>query len=92
MNGPDHYREAERLVDLAVDGMAEVALAGIPGVTTQQLAEAFQTHDTVIRCAQVHATLALAAATTLQHLRSPDTATAWREIALGEPTTEGDKQ
>jgi hypothetical protein len=44
MNGPAHYRDAERLLALA-DDSAEV------------------THDRLVSQAQVHATLALAAAT-----------------------------
>lgn len=50
MNGPEHYREAERLADLAANGVGTYSTE----VRAQWTAEA-----------QVHATLALAAATAL---------------------------
>ena len=40
----------------------------------------------ILSKAQVHATLALASATALGHLRSPRTADEWRTTALGEST------
>lgn len=43
----------------------------------------------VLAAAQVHATLALAAATTLHALRSPKTSETWRAVALGEPADDG---
>lgn len=56
MNGPDHYRESERLLDLAVDplGVGEF----VPDALNLGL----------LAAAQVHATLALAAATALPGL------------------------
>jgi len=65
MNGPEHYTEAEeilRQVDAAEKAIAE--RGGIPSETTY---ERFATEraDSVAR-AQVHATLALAAATALR--------------------------
>lgn len=74
MNGPEHYREAERLISIAQPESPDVR------------------DVTIVNLAAIHATLALAAATTLQHLRSPDTANAWRATALGESTPEGDNQ
>lgn len=58
MNGPDHYREAERLIQVIEDGNA--------GDTMLTVAE-------LIGMAQAHATLAQAAATALQE-RSLDVA------------------
>lgn len=75
MNGPEHYREAERLAALAEQEWGD-SQAGDPcprAVVTAQRA-------------QVHATLALAAATALQTAGIPKdgpTATAWRiQVAL----------
>lgn len=51
MTGPEHYRRAEELVQGAEDRSD----------TSDQL------RTFVVRCAQVHATLALAAATALQN-------------------------
>lgn len=68
--GPEHYREAERLV--------EASPATSDG---DQWLEDVRIN---LAAAQVHATLALAAATTLGHLRSPETAKQWRQTALGE--------
>ena len=72
MTGPEHYREAERLAKLASD------YEGLPG----------SHHIQVGQVAQVHAALALAAATALvmgdngnTPLRAYD---AWAEVA-GEP-------
>lgn len=50
MNGPEHYAAAERLLDAA---MADDMEAGEPGAVSN------------VAAAQVHATLALAAATAL---------------------------
>ncbi|MFI8301507.1 multiprotein-bridging factor 1 family protein [Streptomyces nigra] len=56
MNGPEHYREAERLLRLADDYQTEGALAGA-GVAAAR--------------AQAHATLALAAVRSLAPATSP---------------------
>lgn len=70
MNGPDHYREAERLLFAA-------AGAGI------ELSNALALE------AQVHATLALAAATATQLVKEfvelEDDAFAWNEVAGTPP-------
>lgn len=60
MNGPAHYREAERLIQLAKDKSA--ALTGRSMSPPQATVELGQIDQTIV-LAQVHATLALAAAT-----------------------------
>lgn len=64
MNGPDHYSEAERLVEMG-------ELDGYPGEAERYLRD--------IARAQVHATLALAAATALANY-------------CGDRMTEGDSR
>jgi len=59
MNGPDHYRVAEKLLDSARE-LANEKSTGTQGESN----EAMSTINTAIAIAQVHATLALAAATT----------------------------
>lgn len=54
MNGPDHYREAERLLDQLRRAHASIVSPVLPERATAVLAEA-----------QVHALLALTAATAL---------------------------
>ena len=68
MNGPDHYRQAERLTDDA----QSAANAGHNGSATVYLA-----------AAQVHATLALVAATALANRSqmSRDDGHEWRAVA-----------
>lgn len=74
MNGAEHYREAERLLELSqyparvITGIAPTEAAadeirGHFGVGTVVLAEPLEYHDQTLAAAQVHATLALAAAT-----------------------------
>ena len=66
--GPEHYREAERL-------LTEQVFRDRPGSTTTR------SFEETVAAAQVHATLALAAATAID----PDTQRAeWREVA-GNP-------
>ncbi len=65
MTGPDHYREAERL-------MAEINPEWQPEYTTVNT-----------RQAQVHAILALAAATALRH--SVTDSHTWAEVAGTKP-------
>lgn len=70
MSGPEHYREAERLLGVAADPVT----AARPGVTAQTIAG-------VLAVAQVHATLAAAAAT-IEAARAglvQDLAPEWRE-------------
>ena len=55
MNGPEHYREAERLLENARRTVVEA--------TPNTVTEALDMQDRAARVAQVHATLALAAAT-----------------------------
>lgn len=78
MNGPQHYREAERLAKCAENNMGEDADA-----------EAFARGMALI--AQAHATLALAAATamggTSAHWRDRD---AWFAVLGIDPADEGE--
>lgn len=55
--GPEHYREAERLLAI---------------VDADQAADTMLTENALIRMAQVHATLALAAASALGSMRVDD--------------------
>ena len=59
MTGPEHYREAERLLDGLSRGIERAQQIGSSGAS---MAAAL---DNVVAQAQVHATLALAAATAL---------------------------
>jgi hypothetical protein len=52
MTGPEHYREAERLLDLATNNDGDFSMTG-------------EFTAALVAGAQVHATLALAAATAL---------------------------
>ncbi|WP_161962360.1 hypothetical protein [Nocardioides speluncae] len=61
MNGPEHYREAERLLALAVAELDQFK-AGVPHPTDVSRA-CSQRAAAVAAVADVHATLALAAAT-----------------------------
>lgn len=65
MNGPEHYREAERLLqrglEMSQSDMASSDATGLD-IAPERIAEA----DLAIRGAQVHATLAVAAATAMQ--------------------------
>ena len=68
MDGPSHYREAEKLTVLA-----ERALAS----------NGFGTHVALIAQAQVHATLALAAAQ-VEDMESAELRPGWAEIMDGD--------
>lgn len=72
MNGPQHYAEAERLTELATEGLPTLQ------------------HAAVIAEAQVHATLALAAATADQIAsRGPgDVDPAWSDVQGYTPPTQ----
>lgn len=81
MTGPGHYQEAERLLDscrLYVDGESEIYPERENGVDTC---------GNALAAAQVHATLALAAATALglgradDHGMLADDANAWQNAA-----------
>lgn len=63
MTGPEHYREAERLLEMAITENDKVATNG-PISEGHALAKN-SAIAVVIQSAQVHATLALAAATAL---------------------------
>ncbi len=67
MTGPEHYREAELL--LSDQGSCEYACPHSGCVHEMRL----------IAIAQVHATLALAAASAIQTLNAPGQFRAWRE-------------
>lgn len=78
MNGPEHYREAERLVAAS----ARI----IQGATANTFGEAAAGSRDVLTAAQVHATLALAAATAMGTTGVPadgDTALEWRRTING---------
>lgn len=63
MNGPEHYREGERLLDEARGTNPQITYAK---------------DATQLAAAQVHATLALAAATVTRF--APTDAAAWNEV------------
>lgn len=73
MTGPEHYREAERLLEFAREADAEP--------------ETSWTFDQAIQSAQVHATLALAAATALgtADQQNTDDYNAWFRAASEHP-------
>jgi hypothetical protein len=80
MNGPDHYRKAERLL-----AMAEQGSTGTVDLTDGEIGR-------MTAGAQVHATLALAAAAATQFvIDAPDTRIGedW-EDAMSEPRDEDD--
>lgn len=62
MNGPEHYREAERLIGVASETLSVAAASsGYDDIQSRAIA----TTSAMTQAAQVHATLALAAATAL---------------------------
>lgn len=64
MTGPEHYKEAERLLRLASDyGVAVMNHAQNIGITSADLQAAGTQSVYLVGAAQVHATLALVAAT-----------------------------
>ncbi|QPO17138.1 hypothetical protein SEA_LILBEANIE_60 [Gordonia phage Lilbeanie] len=67
-SGPEHYREAERLTKIAVESMnklAESLKAGVTGIESREYANTLASIRETTALAQVHATLAQAAATAL---------------------------
>jgi len=79
MTGPEHYREAERLLDArARNRRNRPSFAPAPG-SPGRTAQTAPAGEGVMAEAQVHATLALAAATALAS-DAPDLR-AWREAA-----------
>ncbi|MGQ4358527.1 hypothetical protein [Streptomyces sp. SAS_272] len=90
MTGPEHYREAERL-------LSEASFTSVTGnpVTRQGLPRRPEERDALTARASVHATLALAAATAMQApvdgaepgMSSPEYQ-AWYDAAGVKPTTE----
>lgn len=87
MTGAEHYREAERLLTQAVEWTAQLAAQAVDAITTGQpwqgpdAAEINAAIASSIAMAQVHATLAHAAATALTHLRNIGDCDAHREAA-----------
>jgi hypothetical protein len=75
MSGPEHYREAERLADEA-ETWAN-ADTGWKGQLTS--AERVERRDSDLAAAQVHATLALAAATADPYARGDH---GWAQVLL----------
>jgi hypothetical protein len=67
MTGPQHYREAERCISAVT--------------TSKGVLQMGSDVDAVLRLAQVHATLAAAAATGLKEDMSVVASGAWREVA-----------
>lgn len=66
MNGPEHFREAERLIGLSKPAADQVAAAAKAGdARSVELGTAITA--AIFAAAQVHATLALAAAMSEQH-------------------------
>jgi hypothetical protein len=99
MNGPGHYQEAERLAALASDiwasdegGYDDEAAPATDELETRQAIHSAACRDAriILAEAQVHATLALVAATARQDFRDCGTVTpdhgAWEEVC-GLPRT-----
>lgn len=84
MTGPEHYREAERLLELASVDTAESSCE----IPPEQDVPAW-----LMAAAQVHATLALAAATATHAIDSDTVSTtAIRQwIRIAEPRPGGDR-
>lgn len=72
MNGPEHYAEAERLLGLA-DSAVSANMAASTG----------ESKADVLAAAQVHATLALTAATAYRYASPGTTQDAWRQAIHG---------
>ncbi|MFD3999923.1 hypothetical protein [Streptomyces rubiginosohelvolus] len=70
MTGPEHYRKAEDILDDLRRASASIVQQPRPETVTQMLAEA-----------QVHATLALAAATALPPGVNSPARSAWASVA-----------
>jgi hypothetical protein len=82
VTGPDHYREAERLLATAKDTHAKVVDKTL---TAGQWQQTLDTIAIVVAEAQVHATLALAAATAASIRRNgavedADGVAAWERV------------
>ncbi|MFD4195941.1 hypothetical protein [Amycolatopsis thermoflava] len=72
MTGPEHYREAERLLEMASVSTAQDAYREVP---------LDRPPSPFVEAAQVHATLALAAATAMGGDLDVPEWTAWRRVA-----------
>lgn len=68
-SGPEHYREAERLLTFAEDRAME---------------HGGEWYANVMRAAQVHATLALAAATVADRGIGPTESSGWRTLRVDD--------
>lgn len=89
MTGPEHYREAERLLSHA----SHESITGTP-VTHQGMPMRPEAHAALIARAQVHATLALTSATAMQAEidgtelgPGEDAFQAWYDVAGVKPDT-----
>ena len=84
MTGPEHYREAERLISEAKDFQANAASYNSDRLTHNSIAA-----EQNVALAQVHATLALAAATALVDYRDSNMTEgdqrAWYDAASAQP-------
>ncbi len=78
MSGPEHYREAERLLEEVEQ--TYIANVGDPWCAAQEVRYVHDPHARalIVQTAQVHATLAAAAATIDDAI--PQRATAWSEV------------
>ena len=85
MTGPEHYREAERLAEQA-DVVMNADYGWMGGLSSE---ERLQRRMAYLADAQVHATLALAAATALVDYHSNDMTEgdqrAWYDAASAQP-------
>ncbi|MGW6376271.1 hypothetical protein ACWFRB_09430 [Rhodococcus sp. NPDC055112] len=89
--GPENYREAERLIEVAGEYLSDSRRLNGDSQATRDRAHRFA--DTILARAQVHATLALAAATALgvttAQFGDTDQLTEWAEI---NRTTQPEKE
>lgn len=75
MNGPEHYREAERYLQLAEQEMADAAKGG-----ARHIEASIPLVTVALAGAQVHATLASAAAAVNRFSLNEGDAEAWSEV------------
>lgn len=78
MTGPEHYAEAERLLTAVGDALRDADSESSPAVRQARLAATSVAITGIVTAAQVHATLAHAAATS-ESLSRPDTVKAWAD-------------
>jgi hypothetical protein len=88
MTAPEHYREAERLLDArARNRRNRPSFAPAPG-SPGRTAQTVPAGESVMAEAQVHAILALAAATALGDISDADER-AWRDAAVNSRPVTG---